>query len=204
MAANIHNQFRLPAKNGQTILFQQVTTESKALIQRGLEEMSPESRYLRFMHPVNQLSEKELEYFTNIDQVNHVAWAALEELPTGLHGLGIGRYVRSSANEDCAEFALAVIDKYQSMGIGSTLLATLYIMARLNGITCLSGYVLPSNLYAIDKLKEIGATVSIIDHMYQIHLPVMAIEDLPDTPFARQLASLLASIEQRLILPSQI
>lgn len=59
-----------------------------------------------------RLSEKQLRYFTEVDQQNHVAWIALYPAAAGLHGLGVARFVRYRDQPMIAELAFAVIDAY--------------------------------------------------------------------------------------------
>lgn len=200
MTTAIATSFRMPVKDGRILSFEQITPDSRELLQRGLEEMSPESRYLRFMHPVSRLSDKELDYFTRIDQYNHVAWGAIEQLPSGPHGLGVGRYVRSVEKSDTAEFALTVIDKYQGLGIGSVLLAILYTVGQQHGLSFLSGYVLGTNVYAAEKMHQIGAKVRSEQGQFLVDIPIIDVTKLPNNPFAHRFRETVEAIRSQVIL----
>jgi hypothetical protein len=48
--------------------------------------LSPESRYRRFLSPKPRLTPRELSYLTEVDQVHHVAIAAVDELSGAIVG----------------------------------------------------------------------------------------------------------------------
>jgi len=57
-----------------------------------------------------------------------------------------------------AEMAFAVIDTYQGRGLGSTLLATLYLVAQARGIETLRAVVLIAIGTAAEWLRRLGGS----------------------------------------------
>ena len=63
-----------------------------------------------------------------------------------------------------AEFAIAIVDDYQGVGLGRLLMETLLLSAADAGLRRLIGYVLPDNTGAITLFRSLGARVSEADH----------------------------------------
>lgn len=68
--------FRL--HDGTPVLVRPVYAGDLPRLKQGVLEMSQTSRYMRFFSYVDQLTDEQARYFTDIDQVNHVAWCAVE------------------------------------------------------------------------------------------------------------------------------
>jgi GNAT superfamily N-acetyltransferase len=123
MAAD-HEQV-VTLRDGTRALVRPIRPDDKQRLVDGLERLSPESRYRRFLRPVTSLSERELRYLTEIDYVNHFAWVAVAADVEDQPGLGVARYVRDPKDPEVAEAAVAVIDDYQGKGVGTVLLRML-------------------------------------------------------------------------------
>jgi len=145
-------------KDGTAVLLRPVLPEDRQGLENGLLLMSAESRYQWFFSSMARLSEKQLRYFSEADQENHVAWIAVDPSTAGLPGLGIARFVRYRDQPMIAEVAFAVIDAYQGRGLGSTLLATLYLVAQARGIETFRAVVLVANGPVADWLRPLGAS----------------------------------------------
>ncbi|HSM00904.1 MAG TPA: N-acetyltransferase [Acidimicrobiia bacterium] len=143
--------------DGSKVLIRPIRADDKAALTKGLERLSPESRYRRFLRPVTSLSDRELKYLTEIDYTNHFAWVAVSpDDPTD--GWGVARYVRDPKDPEVAEAAVAVVDDKQHQGIGAVLLQFLTASAIANGIHTFRGWVLGDNVEILRPLKRIGAT----------------------------------------------
>jgi acetyltransferase len=134
----------LRLSDGTPVRLRAVTPADRERVREGYKEMSETSRHMRFFAVGDEMSETQARYFTEIDQVDHVALCAVE--PTDEErGYGIARYVRDANRPDVGEFAIAVIDWMQRRGLGTVLLAALYLRARSSGIRLLRGDMMPSN-----------------------------------------------------------
>ncbi len=60
-------------KNGTPVQIHLLTPEFKADINKGFHKLSAESIYCRFLSPMKNLTDNQLDYLTNIDNVNHFA-----------------------------------------------------------------------------------------------------------------------------------
>jgi len=122
-------------RDGTRVRLRPILPEDKAVLVEGFRRLSPESRYRRFMAPIQELTDDELRYLTEIDYVDHFAWLALDLEQPGHPGIGVGRYVRIPEEPDVAEAAVTVVDDYyQGRGVGTLLLEALGAVALENGI----------------------------------------------------------------------
>ena len=63
---------------GETILIRSLSPDDKRLIVAGLERMSEQSRYRRFLAPKESFTAAELAYLTEVDHRDHEALIALD------------------------------------------------------------------------------------------------------------------------------
>jgi len=70
-----------------------------------VRHLSTESRYQRFLVTVSELPDRKLHYFTEVDQVRHVALAAAVEREGRPAIVGVARYIVAPAGDSC-EFAI--------------------------------------------------------------------------------------------------
>ena len=143
-----------------------------------IENLSPESRYRRFLSPTGGLSARELTYLTTIDHERHEALAAVD--PATGTGVAVARYVVFDEAPARAEIAVTVADAWQGRGVGSGLLRRLAQLARARGIAQFSGLMLATNTPMIRLLSSLGTVSSRRQGTGTLELVV----DLPDDPAA--------------------
>jgi GNAT superfamily N-acetyltransferase len=125
----------------------------------GYEQLSPESRRLRFFNAPEHLSERLLDYLTDVDGVDRVALVARAIDEPGTPGVGVARYARDLRDLTTAEAAVTVLDTHRNRGIATILLTSLVDEAVANGITTFTASVMWENKYLLDGLREYGAVV---------------------------------------------
>jgi RimJ/RimL family protein N-acetyltransferase len=113
-----------------------------------------------------------LEYLTVVDQVNHVAWIAVDPASPAEAGLGIARFIRLVDEPEVAEMALTVVDRYQGKGLGAALLNILLVRAERLSVRTLRAVVLPENYRVIRWMGRIGATSVWRDGLIEVNLAV--------------------------------
>lgn len=145
--------------DGTPIRIRPIGPDDKAALAAGLRELSPQSQYLRFLQLRSEFTERELAYLTELDYVDHFAWAALATGEPGVPGVGVARYVRDHERPDTAEAAVVVIDRFHNRGVGGLLLRALAETAVRNGIHHLRGYVASENRRVLDSLRERGGVI---------------------------------------------
>ena len=144
-------------RDGSKVLIRPIRADDKEALTKGLERLSSESRYRRFLRPVTSLSDRELKYLTEIDYTSHFAWVAFNPEDPG-DGWGVARYVRDPKDPEVAEAAVAVVDDHQHKGVGAYLLQFLTASAIANGIHTFRGWVLGDNVEILRPLERIGAS----------------------------------------------
>jgi nucleotide-binding universal stress UspA family protein/RimJ/RimL family protein N-acetyltransferase len=140
--------------DGSRLEIRPIEPDDRTALAEGFRRLSPESRYRRFFAPMDELSERDLDYLTRVDHHDHEALVAIEA-GSG-EGVGVARYVRTGAA--VAEPAIVVADAWQGRGAGGQLLGVLADRAREEGITRFEAPVLATNDQAIRVLDGLGET----------------------------------------------
>ena len=124
----------------------------------GLAELSPNSRYQRFLSPKTSFFPGELDFLTHGDGVNHLA-LVLDVTDTDDHELrsvAVARCVRDSSNSSLAEVAIVVADEWQRRGVGKVLFKELANRAWKVGIHSWRAFFLSNNTGIRRLMKVIG------------------------------------------------
>ena len=116
------------------MLIRPIRAEDKLLLADGLQRLSDESIFRRFLTPKRSFSSTELRYLTEINAVDHVALLAEDPAEPARGLIAVGRFVRLAADPEAAEIAIVVWDDWQARGLGSLLGGHLAHAARNRGI----------------------------------------------------------------------
>jgi GNAT superfamily N-acetyltransferase len=141
-------------RDGREVEIRALRPADRAGMRAALLRTSEESRYRRFFAPKRSFSEKEIEFYLNVDFVSHVALAAVLEEGGHPEIVGGGRYIVSEPGR--AEIAFAVDDPHQGLGIASRLMRHLVGIAREAGIKELVAEVLPDNGAMLKVFERCG------------------------------------------------
>jgi GNAT superfamily N-acetyltransferase len=141
-------------RSGQEVLVRPIRAQDSEGLLEGFQQLSPESRYRRFLAPQPTLGRAQLRYLTEVDHHDHEALLAID--PLTRNGLGVARFVRSRENPSVAEVAVAVADDWQGRGLGTTLLQELAGRAREEGVSRFSATVLADNSGVIEMVFKLG------------------------------------------------
>jgi acetyltransferase len=141
--------------DGIDIKIRPIRPEDASIEQSFIRELSPQSKYFRFMQGINELTQQMLIRFTQLDYSRELALIAVLESPEKETELGVARYVMNPDGESC-EFALVVADKWQHRGIGSNLMNALIEAARQRGIKRMEGEILAGNHNMLKLTENLG------------------------------------------------
>jgi RimJ/RimL family protein N-acetyltransferase len=151
-AAN-YSAFEL-LRNGRRIEIRALRPSDRTDLVAVVDHMSVRSIYRRFFGMKRHFSEKEVNFFLNIDFANHVALVAVLRESGRSAIVGGGRYV--VIHPGAAEVAFTVVDKYQGQGIGAALMRHIVILARGAGLKELIAEVLPENIPMLKVFEKSG------------------------------------------------
>lgn len=174
-------------RDGTKVLLRQIRPEDRARIAAGMAELSPATRYLRFHEAIEELSEEQLDYLTQVDHVDHEAIVALDLAQVEVPGIGVARYIRNTDDPAVAEAAITVSDRYQGTGAGTLLLGAIARRARRNGVEVFRNYVLAGNHAMLEVFDNLGATRELeTEGLWRVDLEVPDDEsELPTSPAGR-------------------
>jgi len=118
--------------------------------------MSAQSRYQRFHTGLRELPETVAHYLTDVDHEHHFALVVEHFGPGGHAQVADARFVRDPGHPRSSEFALAVADTWQGLGLGRRLLGTLLQAARQQGLDSLYGDVMRDNQAMLGLARSLG------------------------------------------------
>lgn len=150
---------RLTLPDGRLITIRPVLPQDDTLEQAFVAQgMTAKSRYLRFLIGLHELPDALAQSFTRIDYHNHFALLA-EWFDNGTEvQIGDARFVRVDPESGSAEFAIAVADAWQGLGIGGHLLRLIVKAAHAHGVQLLHGDLLHENRAMLSLATANGFT----------------------------------------------
>jgi acetyltransferase len=121
--------------------------------------LSAETLHNRLLGAGLAITPEALAYMLAVDQLTHVALAAVERTPDGERIVGIARYALE-ADPALAELAVTVADAWQGQGVGHALLAALVRRARAGRVKMLFGDAFPSNAAMLALMRNAGFSLA--------------------------------------------
>jgi GNAT superfamily N-acetyltransferase len=145
-------------RDGRRVEIRALRPDDRAELVAAVARVSSESLYRRFFAVRRTFTESEIDFFVNVDFVDHVALVAVVDESGRPVIAGGARYV--VVQSGTAEVAFAVVDKYQGQGLGAALMHHLAAIARSAGIKELVAEVLPDNFPMLKVFEKSGFPVS--------------------------------------------
>lgn len=161
----------MPIKDGSIVTLSPILAADRGFLEKGMEELSPQSRFTRFGQGASRLSEEELDYLSDVDQRDHVAWGAAVDEEVA----GVGRYILQDDNGGRAEIAITVLDAMQRRGVGSALFAALVAVARADGVHELCFEARADNEAVMSLVREVEIAPLVSDGMIERRIRLSAI-----------------------------
>ncbi len=156
-------------RNGRRLEIRALRPDDRDEFAAAASRLSAESLYRRFFSAKRHFSEQERAFFVEVDFVKHVALiAVLEEGVGRMEIVGGARYVVTKPGE--AEVAFAVVDQYQGLGIGATLMRHLAVIAREAGLREFTAEVLPHNKAMLQVFEKSGLQVGMKRESGTVHV----------------------------------
>ena len=160
-------------RDGEIVRLRPIRPEDRDMEADFITRISPESLYNRFFQVKSELTDEELDYFTQIDYADRMAFVAICDDKM----VAVGRYDTAPPEEEdgdrrMAEVAFLVEDDFQGRGLGSLLLQHLTVYARLQGIERFRAYTLVENRSMQRLLIDSGYEITrkLQDEVYELEL----------------------------------
>lgn len=145
--------------DGRSIRTRPVRPEDAGLLLAFFDTLSAETRYLRFMETIEELSPAMVARFTQIDYDREMALIATTTDEAGAEQMiGSARYALAADGES-VEFALVVGDGWQRHGLGRRLMGALIEVARARRYRNIFGDVLGNNAKMLRLMHGLGFLV---------------------------------------------
>jgi L-amino acid N-acyltransferase YncA len=155
-AADGQRAERVMTRDGVQIAIRPIAPEDRGRLRAAFEHLGPETRYRRFLSPVEHLSERELSRLTVVDHHDHEALVALDRAG---ELVGVARYIRLEDRSSVAEVAVTVADDWQGRGVGTALLSRLITRAKSAGIATFVASCLAYNEEMLTLFRDLGRSV---------------------------------------------
>jgi len=140
--AQVREFWRSP--DGSIVQIRPIDSTDATLLREFVGSLSFETRYLRFMGAIKELSSQAIDRLTRVDHWREAALIAVVNYHGADRIVGVARYAMNADDETC-DFAIVVADNWQRRGLGSCLLTLLGDTASARGLTRIGGEVLAIN-----------------------------------------------------------
>ncbi|HEX6714681.1 MAG TPA: GNAT family N-acetyltransferase [Thermoleophilaceae bacterium] len=177
---------RVRIRDGTEVGVRPIEPTDAGALRDGFERLSLESRYERFLSPMDHMSTAMVRYFTDVDHHDHEALVAFDP-DEDSRLVGVARYVRELDDPEVAEAAITVADDWHRRGLGTALLDAIAERAREEGVKRFTAYVLARNDDMIEMLFRLGPA-KIVD---RANGAVQIEAELPPAGVSDQLRALL-------------
>lgn len=177
---------QMTLEDGSVVTLSPVLKTDREFFEKGIEELSLESRFSRFGQGLAGLTGQELDYLTDVDQRRHVAWgAAIDE-----EVAGVGRYI-VERDKACAEVAITVLDSMQRRGVGRALFEALTAVARGDGVTEFCFEARADNEAVLGFVRDMEISPLVSEGMIERRI---RISSLPSTPHDDDLCAVIEEV----------
>lgn len=145
----------------QEVIVRPMSHEDEKLEEDFYNNLSPTSKYFRFMEGMSKLSPAMLKQLCDTDGKHTMAFIATIKTPEGERQIGVSRYacgIHEGDSETESEMALTVADDWQHKDIDSLLMKPLIEYAKNNGIQKLYTFEFAENAAMRKIAKQLGMT----------------------------------------------
>jgi acetyltransferase len=146
------------ARDGRVITIRPIRPEDAESEREFVQSLSAQSKYMRFMGAVKDLTPTMLARFTQVDYDREMALIALVHEAARDVQIAVARYVINPDHDSC-EFAIVVSEKWQGHGLGHHLMLRLIEIARARGLKIMNGQVLAQNKNMLTLVESLGFVV---------------------------------------------
>jgi acetyltransferase len=146
-------------RDGTPVTIRPIKPEDGEMNQGFVRDLSPETKYFRYMSAVRELSPSMLARLTLIDYFREMAFIATIPDDTQENEqenqIGVARFNANPDGKSC-EFAIVVADAYQHSGLGRRMMEAIILTAAERGLTLMKGEFLANNDRMLRFVERIG------------------------------------------------
>ncbi len=184
-------------RDGSTAEIRPIRPTDRDALVRFHSEQSRESIYFRYFRFRPELSNSELDHFTQVDYADRMAFVAMQ----GAELVAVARYEKLG-DRPVAEVAFFVHDDHHGKGLGTLMLEYLAAAGRHQGLEGFEASVLPENYRMLGVFRSAGFEVStrFDDGVIAVQLGIditaetsLAMADRQRSAAARSVARILAA-----------
>lgn len=192
-------RYHLNLRDGTPVVARAMSPDDRDHLAEAYRRASPEARYNRFWtHTGEVIGEGMLTRILTQDPERHVSWTILDP-SRDFPPLGGSSWWRNANRPEEAEISSIVLDEDQRRGVGTLLLAIMWLTAYRVGIRELVGYTLAENRQAADWMRDCGAAGSWDGYKLIFRWDLEDLDRLPETERAADLADWLATLSPLLL-----
>jgi acetyltransferase len=148
--------------DGTAWMMRPIRPEDAEALQEFVRGLSNESRYMRFVSMLRELTPRMLARYTRIDYDRELALVATVQVANPQHRgymreqiIGFAHYLRNPDGRG-AEYALVIGDNRQRRGLGTELMRGVISTAKTQALTYIEGVVLATNTAMLDLMARMG------------------------------------------------
>jgi len=141
--------------DGSAATLRSIRASDMELERAFVRNLSPQSKFKRFMGELKELSPDQLHAFTHPDHERESVYVVIRSTAAGEEEIAVARYAVESGGTSC-EFAITVADAWQGKGIAGRLMRALIRDARMRGLERMEGFVLGANHRMLDFVRKLG------------------------------------------------
>ena len=120
-----------------------------------VRNLSPQSKFKRFMGELKELSPEQLHAFTHPDHSRESVYVVIRSTAAGEEEIAVARYIVEPEGDAC-EFAITIADAWQGKGVAGRLMRALMRDASARGLARMEGFVLGANNRMLDFVRKLG------------------------------------------------
>lgn len=186
-------------RDGTPVIVRPLIESDRCLVAEAYRRLSPEARYHRFWTRTGEmLGDPMLDRLIDQNRFTHMTWVMLDPA-RGFPGVGGASWWRNAAQPAEAEISAMVLDDDQGRGVGTLLLAVMWLTAWRAGVEHLTGYTLAENRRAADWMRDCGGHGEWDGYKLAFHWDLSDLDSLPETRASADLAAWLAELSPRLL-----
>lgn len=149
---------RVHTRDGRELLLRPIHPDDVDALRLGFAELTPEEVRLRFLHPMNELTEDAARRLCSIDAQREVAFVLLDLAGAGAPAIRAVARAYIDPATLTAEFAIVVHHDFAGQGLATLLMRRLIEALRHRDVVEVWGHVLADNGGMLELAHNLGFT----------------------------------------------